>query len=59
MMLKGIAFLLLFSAVVAAESAELGALVRDRLSLMNNVAAYKWAHGLPIEDLAREQIVLE
>ena len=29
--------------------------LRDRLSLMPAVARYKWAHGLPIEDAARER----
>ena len=34
-------------------------LMSERLALMPEVAKYKWHHNLPIEDLAREAIVLE
>lgn len=33
-------------------------LITERLSLMQNVAAYKWHHDLPVEDLVREKVVL-
>jgi chorismate mutase-like protein len=36
-----------------------GELISQRLALMQDVAAFKWANGLPIEDLERERIVLE
>jgi len=35
------------------------AISQDRLSLMQSVAAYKWVHGLAVEDLAQEQTVLD
>lgn len=38
--------------------AELYRLITDRLLLMKPVAAYKWVHQLPIEDLDREKIVI-
>ncbi|MEM7366201.1 MAG: gamma subclass chorismate mutase AroQ [Pseudomonadota bacterium] len=34
-------------------------LVQARLLLMKDVARYKWHHDQPVEDLAREQVVLE
>ena len=34
-------------------------LINTRLSHMKAVAWYKWEHKLPIEDLAREQLVIE
>lgn len=34
-------------------------LVNQRLSYMKDVAAYKWQHQLPIEDLEREQVVIQ
>ena len=37
---------------------ELGALVSHRLGYMKAVAAYKWLNQLPIENQAREQLVL-
>ncbi|MEI8616222.1 chorismate mutase [Shewanella sp. PP-He15 brown] len=40
------------------ENAELYANMNTRLSYMQQVALYKWQHQLPIEDLAREKIVL-
>ena len=46
-------------AVLAEEVSELARLVDRRLSYMKDVAAYKWANGLPIEDLERERVVLE
>lgn len=38
---------------------ELANLINERLSYMKDVAAYKWHKGLPIEDLEREQIVIQ
>jgi cyclohexadienyl dehydratase len=35
-----------------------GKLISQRLALMKDVAAYKWANGLAIEDLPREAVVL-
>lgn len=34
-------------------------LIAARLSLMRDVAAYKWIHDLPIEDVDREAVVIE
>jgi chorismate mutase-like protein len=42
--------------VVDVES--LAGLIDRRLSWMKDVAAYKWANDLPIEDLERERVVL-
>lgn len=36
----------------------LGDLIVERLSLMEDVAAYKWVHKLPVEDKAREKAVI-
>ena len=33
--------------------------INQRLALMRDVAAYKWIHKLPIEDLAREKVVVD
>lgn len=62
------AFLLLLSAIAsiaatpasaaAATADELYALVGERLSLMRDVAAFKWLNDRPVEDPAREQIVI-
>ncbi|TNE47262.1 MAG: gamma subclass chorismate mutase AroQ [Bacteroidetes bacterium] len=41
------------------EAKKLATLMNKRLSLMKDVAAYKWEHQLPIEDLEREKVVLE
>jgi len=43
----------------ATESADLLALMDQRLQLMEQVAAYKWLHELPIEDLEREDAVVQ
>ena len=40
-------------------AASLTDLVSQRLNYMKDVAAYKWQHELPIENLAREKVVLE
>lgn len=37
----------------------LAGLVDERLALMPDVARYKWNHGQPIEDLPREQALLD
>ena len=34
-------------------------LIGERLGLMRSVAAYKWVHALPVEDLERERLVVE
>ncbi len=33
--------------------------INQRLALMQNVAAYKWIHKLPVEDLQREAVVVD
>jgi len=55
------ALLCLWSFELAAVPAEstVGELLAERLALMRDVAAYKWHHDLPIEDLEREQRVLD
>jgi cyclohexadienyl dehydratase len=42
-----------------AAASELVALMAERLALMDEVAAHKWQHGLPVEDPAREAVVLD
>ncbi len=42
----------------AAAADDLYALVGERLSHMRDVAAFKWLHGRPVEDLSREQVVV-
>jgi len=49
---------LLLSAPTAS-AGDLYALIDARLELMDEVAAYKWREGLPIEDAARERVVLQ
>jgi cyclohexadienyl dehydratase len=51
--------LLLTPAVVFADDENLFGLIGERLGYMHKVAAYKWVHGLPIEDLQRENVVLD
>lgn len=55
----GLLLLLLACPVAAADSAALYRLIDARLELMDEVAAYKWRHGLHIEDLEREAVVLD
>ncbi|NIB38793.1 gamma subclass chorismate mutase AroQ [Pseudomaricurvus alkylphenolicus] len=43
----------------AAPSTAVESLITDRLRLMQAVAAYKWQRNLPVEDLAREERVLQ
>ncbi len=38
---------------------DLYAAVGERLSLMRDVAAFKWLHELPVEDLERETVVID
>lgn len=45
--------------VQALQQGQLFDLIDARLELMDEVAAYKWQHGLAIEDKVREQIVLD
>lgn len=40
-------------------SPSLAALLHQRLSLMDEVAAHKWRHKQPVEDLVREKVVIE
>ena len=52
--------LLLFTPSIAfTDNQDLFALINERLSYMDEVAAYKWSHGLAIEDLERESVVLD
>jgi chorismate mutase-like protein len=46
-------------AEAAGDAATLPGLVTERLSLMVDVAAWKFLRGLPVEDLPREAAVLE
>jgi cyclohexadienyl dehydratase len=50
--------LTVFLAQTAVASDDLFELIGQRLSYMQSVAAYKWQHGLPVEDLQREDLVL-
>jgi len=52
---------LLFAAshAAASEPQTLDQLINARLAYMKDVAAYKWLHQIPIEDLAREQTVIK
>jgi len=43
----------------AAPADELYTLVAERLSLMRDVAAFKWLNDRPVEDTAREQVVVD
>ncbi len=43
---------------LAAQGDELSSLLAQRLAYMKDVAAYKWQHELPIENLERERVVL-
>jgi cyclohexadienyl dehydratase len=55
-------FIWLFLAACSSASADeqrLFGLINERLSYMDEVAAYKWINGLPIEDLEREAIVID
>ncbi len=55
-----LAALALASPAAAGEEADrLFGLIAERLSLMEPVAAWKAARGAPVEDLAREAVVLE
>lgn len=45
--------------VGAVPADDLYALVGERLSHMRDVAAFKWVHERPVEDLARERLVVE
>lgn len=49
---------LLLSQLSLANAENLGTLLNQRLSFMKSVAIYKWHQDLPIEDLDREQVVL-
>ncbi len=44
---------------VAGESLDVHAVMAQRLGLMRDVAAFKWLNHLPIEDPARERVVLQ
>ena len=61
-MIRSVNFLYLLIAscfVTQALADNLAGLISERLSLMDEVAAHKWIHGLPIEDLVREKVVLD
>ncbi|MCZ6501754.1 MAG: gamma subclass chorismate mutase AroQ, partial [Gammaproteobacteria bacterium] len=51
--------LLLTPCFASADNQELFGLISERLSYMDEVATYKFIHGLPIEDLERENVVLD
>ncbi|MGB1685205.1 MAG: gamma subclass chorismate mutase AroQ [Pseudomonadales bacterium] len=51
--------LLLVSSPAAAAADRSAELINQRLELMASVAAFKWLKQRPIEDLAREQVVLD
>ena len=59
---RSVAFILLFVAlqINAAEdvNTDLFAAINDRLSLMEEVALFKVNNTIPVEDLAREEVVL-
>ena len=50
--------LLILPLPVNASASDLLQLVGQRLGYMKDVAAFKWQHGLPIENLEREKVVL-
>lgn len=52
-------FVLLAAQYVSGDEQRLVGLISARLSYMDEVAAYKWMNGLPIEDLEREAVVLD
>ena len=58
---RGSLFLLLavLSSTCFAGSADLTALINERLSHMRDVALYKWLHDLPISDSQRERVVID
>ncbi|MEM7226561.1 MAG: gamma subclass chorismate mutase AroQ [Pseudomonadota bacterium] len=59
---RALAVLLILAASATAQTPAPQALVdamTERLALMEPVARYKWNAGRPIEDLAREQVVLD
>ena len=51
--------LLLTPSIAFADNQALFGLINERLSYMDEVAAYKWVHGLAIEDLEQEAFVLD
>ncbi|MGB0693688.1 MAG: gamma subclass chorismate mutase AroQ, partial [Pseudomonadales bacterium] len=51
--------LLLVSSPATAAADRSAELINQRLGLMASVAAFKWLKQRPIEDLAREQVVLD
>ena len=51
--------LLIAGSSASADEQRLFDLINERLSYMDEVAAYKWINGLPIEDLEREAVVLD
>jgi cyclohexadienyl dehydratase len=48
-----------FSQAAASTDKSLIGLINERLGHMKTVAAHKWINQLPIEDLAREEVVIE
>ncbi len=55
----GVLALCLLSVPAQAHPERLFELVDERLELMQTVAAWKWQHHVPIEDLEREAVVLD
>jgi cyclohexadienyl dehydratase len=53
-----LAISLMLSASSQADEPTLGQLIKDRLDLMDEVAAYKYLNNLPIEDIEREKVVI-
>jgi len=51
--------LVLAAAAPGSQPADLLGLIGQRLGLMPQVAAYKWHHQQPVEDAAREVVVIE
>ena len=52
-------FFLLLPGIAAATDATAPPLIAERLSLMKDVAIYKAERDIPVEDLAREAVVLD
>ncbi|NKB35485.1 MAG: gamma subclass chorismate mutase AroQ [Pseudomonadales bacterium] len=59
-LLSALGFLFLsLASVVHAQETEIFQLINERLAYMEDVALYKSQNQLPVEDLAREQVVVE
>ncbi|MGE0621370.1 MAG: gamma subclass chorismate mutase AroQ [Pseudomonadales bacterium] len=58
-LLLGLLLLTATNGLQAATADVLYERLNERLSLMRDVAAYKWRNDLPVEDAAREQVVID